>query len=65
MWVSPHLIKFLWGQVASFLGFLTWDPSVIWNTIVEQNETKQWMQIHPKQLENDEETIAQPFPQKL
>ena len=36
MWVSPQLLKFrfiLSGQVANFLGFLTRDPSVIWNTV--------------------------------
>ena len=36
MWVSSHLLNFaifIWlGQVANFLGFLTLDTSVIWNT---------------------------------
>ena len=34
--VSPHTFSrlpfILSGKVASFLGFLTWDPSVMWNT---------------------------------
>ena len=33
---SPHIFSslpfILSGQVVSFLGFLTWDPSLIWST---------------------------------
>ena len=36
MWVSPHFFQltiFFSGQVASFFGFLTRDPSLIWNSV--------------------------------
>ena len=35
MWISSNLLKltiYLSGYVASFVGFLTSDPSLIWNT---------------------------------